>query len=85
MTSSGDIDYDSYKALVRWHIEEGTHGLCVLGTTGEAAVMSMEERDRVLKATMEAKGDSDISIIVGEREEDCEEEWEGMRSEVRRK
>ncbi|GMI42173.1 hypothetical protein TrCOL_g12924 [Triparma columacea] len=65
MTSSGDIDYDSYKALVRWHIEEGTHGLCVLGTTGEAAVMSMEERDRVLKATMEAKGDSDISIIVG--------------------
>lgn len=65
MTESGDIDLETMKALVRFHVEEGTDGLCVLGTTGEAATMNMAERESVLKATMEAKGSSPISVIVG--------------------
>jgi len=43
MTESGDIDLETMKALVRFHVEEGTDGLCVLGTTGEAATMNMGE------------------------------------------
>jgi len=65
MTEDGEIDVEAYKALVGWHVREGTDGLCVLGTTGEASTMTMAEREVVLKATMEAKGDSPISIIVG--------------------
>ena len=48
MTEDGEIDIEAYKALVSWHVREGTDGLCVLGTTGEAATMTMAEREVVL-------------------------------------
>ena len=63
-TASGKIDVPALRNLLRFHVENGTDGLCILGTTGEAAVMSMEERATVLTtAVEEVKGK--IPILAG--------------------
>ena len=43
------IDLDSFGRLLQMHVDEGTDGLCVLGTTGEAAQMTMEERTSCIR------------------------------------
>lgn len=63
-TESGAIDEPALRALLEWHVESKTDGLVVLGTTGEASVMDMDERARVLEITAEvAKGK--VPIVVG--------------------
>ena len=63
-TPTGDIDVEALRGLLRFHVEGETDGLCVLGTTGEAAVMTMAERETVLKIVVEeVKGK--IPILVG--------------------
>ncbi len=59
---------NSLKSLLAWHVDSGTDGLCVLGTTGEAATMSMAERASVLELTREVCGDGDntkLPYMVG--------------------
>jgi len=64
MTETGSIDLPAVRKLLEWHIESGTDNLCILGTTGEASVMTMEERSDVLKVAVETvKGK--IPILVG--------------------
>ena len=64
MTSTGDIDVPSLRKLLQYHVESGTDNLCILGTTGEASVMSMKERELILRtAVEEAKGK--IPIMAG--------------------
>lgn len=64
MLPSGAIDVDSLRSLLRFHVENKTDGLCILGTTGEASSMTMAERESVLKvAVEEVKGK--LPILVG--------------------
>lgn len=50
----GVIDTDTYAALVRWHADEGSHGVVVCGTTGEPSVLTVDERKRLLDVAIEA-------------------------------
>jgi len=64
MKPNGDVDLQSLRGLLRYHVISGTDGLCILGTTGEATTLSMKEREEVLKvAVEEVKGK--IPILVG--------------------
>lgn len=64
MTPTGAIDLQQLRSLLQFHLQAGTDGLCILGTTGEAAVMTMAERKAVLDvAVEEVKGK--IPILVG--------------------
>jgi len=64
MTPTGAIDILALRSLLRFHVESGTDGLCILGTTGEASVMTMKERKTVLDvAVEEVKGK--LPILVG--------------------
>lgn len=64
MTPTGEISIPDLRSLLQFHLESGTDGLCILGTTGEAAVMTMAERKMVLDAAVdEVKGK--IPILVG--------------------
>jgi 4-hydroxy-tetrahydrodipicolinate synthase len=40
----GEVDYGSLEHLIEWHIESGSDGLVLGGTTGEAATLSDSER-----------------------------------------
>lgn len=58
------FDEDAYRALVEWHIEQGTHGLIPVGTTGESATVTDEEHIRIIRVCVEqAKGR--VPVIAG--------------------
>lgn len=64
MHESGDIDIESFKQLVLWHIEAGTQAIVVNGTTGESASTSSAEKFELLTtAVAVAKGR--VPIIAG--------------------
>lgn len=54
MTDTGNVDFDALNALVEWHIEQGTHGIVSVGTTGESATLSFAQHIAVIKATVKA-------------------------------
>ena len=45
----GGVDYDTLGGLIEYHLQSNTDGFVILGTTGEAATMSFEERLEVVK------------------------------------
>ena len=61
---TGAVDIPKLCELLRWHKEEGTNGIVILGTTGEAAVLSSEEKEEVLAATRDELGGV-LPVIVG--------------------
>lgn len=44
----GNVDQEAFVKLVEWQIEQGTHGLVPVGTTGESPTLSHEEHDMVI-------------------------------------
>lgn len=64
MKENGDIDYAAFKSLIEWHITEGTNGLVVLGTTGEAPTVDCAEFEKLLTTAKEAVAGR-IPIIAG--------------------
>jgi 4-hydroxy-tetrahydrodipicolinate synthase len=63
-TKDGNIDIYGLEKLIDMHLESQTDNLCVLGTTAEASVMSMEERALVLR-TIADKAKGRVPIMVG--------------------
>ena len=49
MLADGEIDYPRLADLIDWHIEQGTHCLVAVGTTGESATLSMQEHSDVIR------------------------------------
>lgn len=48
------VDFDALKAIVEWHIEQGSHGVVAVGTTGESPTLTHEEHEEVVKVATEA-------------------------------
>ncbi|MDN8602037.1 N-acetylneuraminate lyase [Citrobacter enshiensis] len=57
------IDKDSLRRLVRFNIEQGIDGVYVGGSTGEAFVQSLAEREEVLEIVAE-EGKGKITLIA---------------------
>ena len=52
-TTDGSIDEAAFRRLVRWQVLAGIDGLVPCGTTGEAPTLSVDERERLIAATVE--------------------------------
>ena len=64
MDNHGNIDFETLKKLIEFHIDAGTNSIVSVGTTGESATLSIEENVKVIEKTVElAKGR--IPIIAG--------------------
>ena len=61
---NGAVDEDAFRNLVNWQIEEGTHGLVPVGTTGESPTLTHEEHKRVVELCIEV-ADRRVPIIAG--------------------
>ena len=61
---NGELDLDTLKKLVEWHISEGSHGLVPVGTTGESPTLSHEEHDTVIEVVVKAAAGR-IPVIAG--------------------
>lgn len=51
---NGELDLDTLKKLVEWHVGEGTHGLVPVGTTGESPTLTHDEHDKVVEEVVRA-------------------------------
>jgi len=60
----GSVDLDTLKALVEWQIEEGSHGLVPVGTTGESPTLSHEEHELVIEEVVKAAAGR-VPVIAG--------------------
>jgi 4-hydroxy-tetrahydrodipicolinate synthase len=49
----GEVDYDRYAELVRFQIEQGSHGILVNGTTAEPSTLTIDERNRLVSLAIE--------------------------------
>ncbi|MBP6452170.1 MAG: dihydrodipicolinate synthase family protein, partial [Aeromonas sp.] len=45
----GQLDEAALARLVEWHIEQGTHGIVPVGTTGESPTLTHDEHCRVVE------------------------------------
>ncbi|MEO0747341.1 MAG: 4-hydroxy-tetrahydrodipicolinate synthase [Pseudomonadota bacterium] len=61
---NGELDLDTLKKLVDWHIEEGSHGLVPVGTTGESPTLSHDEHDLVVETVVHAAAGR-VPVIAG--------------------
>ena len=49
----GSVDVESLRALTRWQIDSGIHGLVPCGTTGEGATLEPGEHELVIRTVVE--------------------------------
>ena len=64
MHEDGSIDYDSLRALIDWHISEGTDAICVVGTTGESPTVDLSEHCELISFSVKHSAGR-IPIIAG--------------------
>lgn len=62
--SDGKVDFESFERLIDFHLKNNTQALIVLGTTGEAATQTFEERGKLISTAIERVGGK-IPVIVG--------------------
>ncbi|TXJ25058.1 MAG: 4-hydroxy-tetrahydrodipicolinate synthase [Afipia sp.] len=61
---NGALDEGGLRELVNWQIEQGSHGLVPVGTTGESPTLSHDEHNKVTEwCVAEAKGR--VPVIAG--------------------
>jgi 4-hydroxy-tetrahydrodipicolinate synthase len=56
-TADGAPDLDGLRALIRWQLDCGTHGISLGGSTGEPSAQSTRERAAAIRAAAEQIGD----------------------------
>ena len=64
MHPDGEIHWEHLDRLVDFHIEQGTHGIVAVGTTGESATLDPEEHCRVIEQIIK-RVDGRIPVIAG--------------------
>ncbi len=64
MHADGSLDLPALRQLIDWHIEQGTDGIVIVGTTGESPTVSVEEHCELIKVTVEHTAKR-IPIIAG--------------------
>ena len=62
--SDNRVDYASLKGLIEFHVSEGTDGLVIAGTTGEAATLTKSEHEDLIARAVELV-DGRMPVIAG--------------------
>ncbi len=64
MRADGSIDLPRFKELIDWHVQEGTDGIVVVGTTGESPTVNFDEHKELIRVAVE-HAHGRIPIIAG--------------------
>ena len=62
--NNGQVDLETLRKLVEWHISQGSHGLVPVGTTGESPTLSHEEHETVVSEVVKTVAGR-IPVIAG--------------------
>lgn len=52
MHEDGSLDWVALESLIEWHIEQGTHAIVAVGTTGESATLDFDEHIAVIRSVV---------------------------------
>ena len=64
MDAQGGLDWDALSKLVDFHLQEGTHAIVAVGTTGESATLSVSEHIEVIRRVVDQVAGR-IPVIAG--------------------
>jgi 4-hydroxy-tetrahydrodipicolinate synthase len=64
MDADGALDFPRLKALIDWHVAEGTSGIVIVGTTGESPTVDVEEHVELIRRTVEYAAGR-VTVIAG--------------------
>jgi 4-hydroxy-tetrahydrodipicolinate synthase len=64
MHEDGSLDWVAFRALIDFHIAEGSDGIVVVGTTGESPTVDVEEHEALIQVAVEHAAGR-IPIIAG--------------------
>ena len=64
MFEDGSLDFQSLRALLDWHIAEGTDAVVIVGTTGESPPVAVDEHCELIKVAIEHVAGR-IPVIAG--------------------
>ncbi|WP_020167745.1 MULTISPECIES: 4-hydroxy-tetrahydrodipicolinate synthase [Methylotenera] len=64
MFDDGSLDLGALRKLIDWHIEAGTDGIVVVGTTGESPTVDVDEHCLLIKTTVEQVAGR-VPVIAG--------------------
>jgi 4-hydroxy-tetrahydrodipicolinate synthase len=64
MREDGALDLDAFRRLIDWHIQEGTDGIVVVGTTGESPTVDWDEHRLLIKTAVEHAAKR-VPIVAG--------------------
>src|SRR5258705_7866052 len=64
MQDDGRLDFERFKSLIDFHIEQGSDGIVVVGTTGESPTVDFDEHKELIRlAVAHARGR--IPVVAG--------------------
>ncbi len=64
MFDDGSLDLDALRALIDWHVDAGTDGIVIVGTTGESPTVDVAEHCLLIETTVaQVKGRA--AVIAG--------------------
>jgi 4-hydroxy-tetrahydrodipicolinate synthase len=64
MFDDGSLDLDALRALIDWHIDAGTDGIVIVGTTGESPTVDVAEHCLLIETAVEHAKDR-VAVIAG--------------------
>ncbi|MGB8516529.1 MAG: 4-hydroxy-tetrahydrodipicolinate synthase [Gallionella sp.] len=64
MHEDGSLDMDAFRTLIDFHIDQGTDGIVVVGTTGESPTVDVEEHELLIAEAVKHSAKR-IPIIAG--------------------
>ncbi|MEP7072779.1 MAG: 4-hydroxy-tetrahydrodipicolinate synthase [Nitrosospira sp.] len=64
MHEEGVLDLDRFRALIDFHVAEGTDGIVVVGTTGESPTVDFDEHRLLISAAVE-RAAGRVPVIAG--------------------
>ena len=64
MRPDGAVDEAAFGAFVDWQIQQGTHGIVPVGTTGESPTLSHDEHRRVVEIAVEVAAGR-VPVVAG--------------------
>src|SRR4030066_1376464 len=64
MHEDGSLDLDAFRKLIDWHVQEGTDGIVVVGTTGESPTVDFDEHHLLIRTAVDHVAGR-IPVIAG--------------------
>lgn len=64
MHPDGSLDLEGFRKLIDWHVEQGTDGLGIVGTTGESPTVTVDEQAELIELAVRYAAGR-IPVIAG--------------------